>query len=353
MRRIFVIIIFFGIFLFIAYTLVQKPDNNVLLTMFPKPSNISQATLKNLFDSNNNRTVLRNLFDIKVQNNSIFFLDTSLKDYQHKTVTIHRRVSCALESAALHHRNRTIYYVYVGRYPEAAMDTNDINLKPILMYENVQIVYVKIDDLVENTEIEELIKKGSIQKSNYYVEHFKDAFCVILLRKYGGVYMDGDVIILRSLDELGGNFVGKESEEVLGTAILAFNQSGYQFLTSLLNDLNDNYNPKSWGGNGPYLFTRGVKKLCGTTSNFSHNECDYLKIFSENYFFPVYYEDWKQLFDPKYTEEILEITKNSYMIHFWNKLSHEWILDVKSDAPYVTFAKKHCPKTISIQNESF
>nr|XP_022900701.1 lactosylceramide 4-alpha-galactosyltransferase-like [Onthophagus taurus] len=335
MRRVFTVIVFCGILFLITYTLLEKPGN-----LFPKTSN-------------NNRTLLRNLFDINVQNNSIFFLDTSLKDYKHDTITIHRRASCALESAAFHHQNRSIYYVYVGNYSEAAMDTTDINLKTILNYENIQLVYVKINDLVENTEIEELFKKGLIQSSDYYVAHFKDAFCVILLRKYGGVYLDGDVIILKNLDDLGENFVGKEAEEVIGTAILAFNQSSYQLLTTFLNDLNVEYSPTSWAGNGPYLVSRGVKKLCGTTSNFSDNNCDYLKIFSENYFFPVYYVVWRHLFEPQYAEEVLEITKNSYMVRFWNKLSHELILDVKSNAPYVLLAKKHCPNTFFIQQESF
>nr|XP_022913641.1 lactosylceramide 4-alpha-galactosyltransferase-like [Onthophagus taurus] len=340
MRRGFIVIVSFGIFFFITYTLLQNRGNHIVSKSFRTTSH-------------NNRSILKNLFDLNIKNNSIFFLDTSLKDYQNELVTIHRRVSCAVESAALHHRNRSIYYVYVGRYHEATMDINDINFEPILTYENVQVVYVNIEDLVENTEIEGLFKKGLIETSNYYVEHFKDAFCVILLRNYGGIYLDSDVIILKSLNELGENFVGKESEQVLGTAILAFNQSGHHFLTTLLEDLNVNYNPKSWGGNGPYLFTRGVKKLCGTTSNFSGNKCDYLKIFSKNFFFPVYYEDWRHLFDPNYVEEILEITKSSYMIHFWNKLSHNWILDVKSNASYVILAKTHCPNTFLMQNKSF
>nr|XP_022907909.1 lactosylceramide 4-alpha-galactosyltransferase-like [Onthophagus taurus] len=336
MQRVFLIVVSLGFLFIITYTLfLTKPITE------NKPSEEKKL---------NSRLILNNFFNLTIQKHSIFFLDTSLK----RVIAINPRASCALESAALYHPNRSIYYIYVIRNEyNTATTIEEKYLRTVLKeYKNVNVVYAKVPDLIKNTCIQELFGKHLIETSSYFVEHFSDAFRLIVLMKFGGIYLDSDVIVMRSLNDLGLNFVGKESETVLGTAILAFEKGSY-LLNALLKDFNINYDPKSWSGHGPLLLTKLVSALCNTTSNFSHNECDYLKIFPENVLFPVSYHNWRHMFHQKYLNEILEMTKESYLIHFWNKLTHGIILNVKSNAPYLILGKKNCPKTIFNLNKSF
>ncbi|XP_022909611.2 lactosylceramide 4-alpha-galactosyltransferase-like [Onthophagus taurus] len=336
-QRVFIIIISFGFFYFITYILLAtKPPNDDITIILKK-----------------NRQILRNLFDLTIKNNSIFFLETSFKDFEHEVVTINRRASCSLESAALYHRNRSIYYIYVFPNDIKTIYIQDKYLNTVLTYENVHVVYAKIEDLVKNTEIEGLFKKHLIETSDYFVEHFSDAFRVIVLMKFGGIYMDSDVIVLKSLDDLGGNFIGKEFETSLAGGIIGFDGNSIDLLDRILKDFNEHYNPKSWTGHGPFLFTKWVKKLCNATRNFLYHKCDHLKVLPTNLFYPIFYGSWEDLFDPEYVDEVLDKAKNSYLIHFWNKLSYDLIIDSDSNAAYTVLAKKHCPKTFSKLNKLF
>ncbi|XP_022907178.2 lactosylceramide 4-alpha-galactosyltransferase-like [Onthophagus taurus] len=338
--RCFVVIISLGLFYLASYWLLVT-------------NNTTSVSNKHETTSKESPPILKNLFDLVVKENSIFFLETSMKDFEHEVVTINRRASCALESAALHHQNRTIYYIYVFPNDTETIYIKEKYLNMVLTYENIQVVYAKIDDLVRNTEIEELFSKHLIETSPFFVEHFSDAFRAIILMKFGGIYMDSDVIVLKSLDDLGGNFIGKEISTILASGIMGFDENGIDLLSAALEDLNKNYNPKSWGGHGPLLFTKWVKKMCNATANFSYHECDYLRILPTNAFYPVSYGIWRHFFNPKYIDEIRNMVKNSYLIHIWNKLTHGFILEADSNAPYLIFAREHCPKTVSKLYKSF
>lgn len=83
-------------------------------------------------------------------------------------------------------------------------------------------------------------------------------FRFLTLWKYGGIYLDLDVIVTKNLEELGTDFSGVESNTSVAAGILGFNYSGvgHDYATSCLEDLRDHFKGHEWGWNGPGTITR-------------------------------------------------------------------------------------------------
>lgn len=76
--------------------------------------------------------------------------------------------------------------------------------------------------------------------------------------KYGGIYLDLDVIVIKSLEDLPPNFTGSESETNVAAGVMGFapNGIGHHLARTCLYDLKDNFDGHDWGSNGPGVITR-------------------------------------------------------------------------------------------------
>ena len=104
----------------------------------------------------------------------------------------------------------------------------------------------------------------------HWYAHEADLIRLILLYRYGGVYMDTDVILVKPLDPLTVNTLGWQDDHnhLLNTAFLFF-EKGNMFLKSCLEEFVRGYDSYSWAGNGPFLVTR-VWQESYTSSNAVH-----------------------------------------------------------------------------------
>ena len=98
-------------------------------------------------------------------------------------------------------------------------------INALLKYRNVQINYLNITQYAEGTPMEEWIKKGELSRSNYQTSHTSDVLRFLTLWKYGGTYLDLDVVVLKPVDTFS-NYAGVESREFIGSAIINFSQDG-------------------------------------------------------------------------------------------------------------------------------
>lgn len=58
---------------------------------------------------------------------------------------------------------------------------------------------------------EQWIKEDRIFTANVYQTHMSDFLRLLPLYKFGGIYFDSDVIILKSVDDLPPNFASNET----------------------------------------------------------------------------------------------------------------------------------------------
>ncbi|KAI4457162.1 lactosylceramide 4-alpha-galactosyltransferase alpha- 14-galactosyltransferase [Holotrichia oblita] len=197
--------------------------------------------------------------------NSIFFHETSCNSYKHGKIVITKREACAVESAAKLNSNRSVYVLFTSpgilRYEGTESDNV---IRSLLTYNNVHLLHVNIDNYTRNTPIENLYEEGHLEYSYYAQSHMSDLLRYLTLWKYGGIYLDLDVIVIRPFTKLSQNFAGAESERDVAAGVLSFSndEKGHSFATACLHDLKSSYRYNDWGHNGPGVITSSISFAC-------------------------------------------------------------------------------------------
>ncbi|KAF7284770.1 hypothetical protein GWI33_021638 [Rhynchophorus ferrugineus] len=299
--------------------------------------------------------VLDKLVDIQdthVKNDSaVFFLDTSCNSFINGKITITARQACAVESAALMNPYKQIYLLHSspGLLIDDKSESTQI-LKSLGSYSNINILHINLDRFVKGSPVEELWKSKKVYESKFPLTHISDIFRVLLLWRYGGIYMDLDVIVTKNLELLPANFIGAESKSDLNNDVIGLSSKsvGQQFAQELLELLNKNYNGQSWTGNSVSIFNRLAKKWCDKkdVSATVGMNCKSINILKQKVLYPIGYKSWKKLFDDKQVDAFKKDITESYVVHFWNKMSGDTKIPIYSEVPYLQLAREYCPETL-------
>lgn len=70
------------------------------------------------------------------------------------------------------------------------------------------------------------MQKDELFESEYFVSHASDYLRFLTLYKFGGIYMDLDVVVQKSFEKVELNFAGAESIHDVGSGIISFSQNG-------------------------------------------------------------------------------------------------------------------------------
>lgn len=150
--------------------------------------------------------------------NSIFFHETSCRS------SLMQRQACAIESAARIHPNKQIYVLFSSPVSEDTLRNS--SLAKLSSYLNVNFARVHIAEYARNTPLEELVANKEFYRSMWWVEHTSDVLRSLTLYKWGGVYLDTDMLVVKSLTSLGNNWVTKEIPVLLNGAAIAISKDG-------------------------------------------------------------------------------------------------------------------------------
>ncbi|KOB65148.1 Uncharacterized protein OBRU01_23160 [Operophtera brumata] len=145
---------------------------------------------------------------------SIFFHETSCRG------GLNSRQACAVESAAKSHPWRNIYVLFSGPVTESALHITSSSLFVLKKYPNINFARVHIDEYAKNTAVEEFLAKKTIHASPYKITHTSNYLRFITLFKYGGLYLDMDMIVLKPFYGLGRNWVVRENDHFIGSAVV-------------------------------------------------------------------------------------------------------------------------------------
>lgn len=107
------------------------------------------------------------------------------------------------------------------------------------------------------------------------------------------------------------------------------------------------FNGTSWAGIGPLLITRILKQF-----NCDVEKCEFTKL-PINDLYAIHYTEWEKLFDVAQTEMVLNRTRDSIGVHFWNKFSFNRTVSVGADVAYGRLAAEYCPKVYRTCGEYF
>ncbi|CAF2102541.1 BnaA05g29310D [Brassica napus] len=153
------------------------------------------------------------------------------------------------------------------------------------------------------------------------------------LFKFGGVYLDTDMIVLKSFKTLR-NVIGAQTLEPvsrnwtrLNNAVLVFDKS-HPLLRKCIEEFALTFNGNVWGHNGPYLVSRVARAVEGTVGyNFT--------VMTPPAFYSVNWIEIGKLFTVPRTEKdrkrvevkVLEMQRRSYGLHLWNKFSSKFQIE--------------------------
>ncbi|KDR09060.1 hypothetical protein L798_00746, partial [Zootermopsis nevadensis] len=257
-----------------------------------------------------------------------------------------KRQACSIESAAKINSDASVHLLYTCSM-NGGIKTSPEYVKRLFKYPNIKIWKLDIPEFLSGTPLQDWNFKEYLETSNWPVEHSSDILRYVSLLKYGGTYLDLDVVIRKSLEKLGTNYLGKESSDSLSTCVLNFASEGIGRNVSemCVNEILNNFWGESWNHNGPDLVTRVLKKLCGveTVEEMNPDRCSGLKVLPEINFAPFSYPQWKSLFSSTDVYEIMNQMNSSFGVHVWNKLSKDENINLLSTQPYGLLALQFCP----------
>ncbi|CAK9829402.1 Lactosylceramide 4-alpha-galactosyltransferase [Anthophora retusa] len=274
---------------------------------------------------------------------NIFFHETSCFD--DAGLVLNTRQACAVESAAKMNPNMNVYLLFVS--PLKISDQSREIFNQLLTYPNIRIRHINPKEYTRNTPLDTWYKTDALKKSKWPRNHMSDVLRYLTLWKYGGIYLDLDVVVTTSLEGLR-NFAGAEDWNHIAAGVMGLDMTeiGRRVADTCISDMKANFRGDIWGNNGPGVITRALHKICSAKyiRDMTTIRCHGFKVFSPSAFYPVHYKKWKMYFETKHTNETMKLIEKAMAIHVWNRLSKSKQVHVNSNVPYAIIARKHCPK---------
>ncbi|PSS10258.1 Alpha 1,4-glycosyltransferase domain protein [Actinidia chinensis var. chinensis] len=174
------------------------------------------------------------------------------------------------------------------------------------------------------------LRKGNVDPGEVSLgQNLSNLLRLALLYKFGGVYIDTDVILLKSLSKLR-NVIGAQTIDLetgnwsrLNNAVMVFDK-GHPLLYKFIEEFALTFDGNKWGHNGPYLVSRVVSRVKGRPG-FDFD------VLSPMAFYPV---DWSRIsglfLGPRnethlkwLSGKLNHIRSQSYAVHLWNRQSRK------------------------------
>ncbi|KAM8720537.1 hypothetical protein ACLKA7_006562 [Drosophila subpalustris] len=272
------------------------------------------------------------------------------------TISSSQGKACSIESAALHHSSFEVFVLFAC---PTIRKVSDPIIEALLSYNNVKLRYVNLWRFAEGTPIEDWIKKTDLFLSRYQMFHMSDMLRILTLYRFGGIYFDMDVVVLRSFENEPPNFMGAETSKSIGNSVIGLepNGLGHKVANEILIDFYKNYVGHKWAHNGPQSLVRTMTAVCGTKNvnlmRKEPNRCQGIKVFDINAFYEINWIQGQLFFDEKHANQTLRRLTNSYVIHTWNHVFNKWPYSVHSKIPYIQLAAKHCPRVFAATGKLF
>lgn len=95
----------------------------------------------------------------------------------------------------------------VGFSPSHQMS---IEATTLLTYPNIHFRNVNVTKFVDGTLAEDWFKKDRIFETKYFKNNLSNFLRLLVLYKFGGIYLDLDVVVQKRIDQLPSNFVTDE-----------------------------------------------------------------------------------------------------------------------------------------------
>jgi len=225
-------------------------------------------------------------------------------------------------------------------------ESGSLVLKPFLD-KRFKLIAIKpdFDYLFKDTHAEKWfkgLKKGNVSPGEVSLgQNMSNLLRLALLYKFGGIYMDTDVIVLKRFTKLR-NVIGAQTIDLetrnwsrLNNAVLIFDKK-HPLLFKFIEEFALTFDGNKWGHNGPYLVSRVVSRVNGRPEfNFT--------VLPPPAFYPVDWSRIRSFFrgprDKVHStwlhKKLEQIKSESFAVHLWNKQSREIKVESGSIINYI------------------
>ncbi len=144
--------------------------------------------------------------------------------YRIPNLSVICRQACAIESAARMNPKHEVFVLFASPvgFRDSTVSNLPTNIEVLKTYPNVHLRNVNLWKYVEDTPLESWLSNNTLFESMYFHEHLSQVLRYLTLYKFGGLYLDLDLIVQRNFDELGQNFAGDDTEIAIGCGVLHF-----------------------------------------------------------------------------------------------------------------------------------
>ncbi|XP_058660935.1 lactosylceramide 4-alpha-galactosyltransferase-like [Ammospiza caudacuta] len=267
---------------------------------------------------------------------NVFFVETS------EQTAPSYLFSCSVESAARTHPASRVVVLMKGLAKGNVRLPRHWAFSLLSCFPNVEILPLDLKELFSGTPLKRWYLWPLRQWEPHFLPNLSDACRIVLMWKFGGIYLDTDFIVLKNLQNLT-NALGIQDDHELNGAFLSF-EAKHKFMELCMQDFVQNYNGWAWGHQGPELLTRVFKKWCSIRTIKSMS-CKGVSALAQEVVYPIPWQDWKKLFGAVSALELQKLLKNTYAVHIWNKLSHGTKLEIPSQALLAQLYSQFCPAT--------
>ncbi|KAL7636434.1 UNVERIFIED_CONTAM: hypothetical protein RMT77_013209 [Armadillidium vulgare] len=274
---------------------------------------------------------------------SIFFIESFKKDY------LPARTLCSIESAALFHRNTFIDVMMTSQSLRKSEGIKSL----LKAYSNVRFFHLNATTLYMESTLKEWFLEEKWKLTKYSNMNFGNPLRFLLLYKYGGIYLDMDVFVLKNLKK-EENFAGLESQEKVNSAIMGF-RKGHPFIKDCITEITQPVDVNSWGIYGPILVTNIFKRRChAKLPDTTLKNCSDIKLFQKKVLYPLSWADINKFFEEH--QELTDTLLNHpdiLTLHLWNKHTKTNIISLEGQSILSVIARRSCPITAFVFDYKF
>ncbi|XP_068089378.1 alpha-1,4-N-acetylglucosaminyltransferase-like [Hyperolius riggenbachi] len=252
-------------------------------------------------------------------------------------------VLCAIESAARIYPDRPVVYFMKGLGNITTQDEEDKarqNFPSLSSFPNVYFFPLRMEELFNKTPLISWFQKVDPKKERYWIHVLSDACRFSLVWRYGGIYMDTDIISVQPIPK--DHFVAPQNAEEFSSGVFGLSPN-HDLAWEFMENFVQNYRGEVWGYQGPGVVTRVLKKECKDTKISMENDviCGNLTYLKPERFYPISYYNWKRYFE---VWDNLPTFNKSYGLHLWNFLNNDKkTMEPGSNTLVEHLYKNNCP----------
>ncbi|XP_006883418.1 PREDICTED: alpha-1,4-N-acetylglucosaminyltransferase [Elephantulus edwardii] len=252
--------------------------------------------------------------------------------------------TCAVESAARIYPERLVVFFMktINGSTELPPNITHPAFSLLSAIDNVFLLPLDMKRLFEDTPLFLWYTQIDARAQKYWLHVSSDACRLALIWKYGGIYMDTDVISIKPIPE--ENFLAAQGSQESSNGVFGFIPH-HPFLWACMENFVEHYNSDIWGNQGPHLMTRMLKLWCRLRDfhEVSDLSCLNISFLHPQRFYPISYPQWRRYYDVWDREPSFN---HSYALHLWNYMNQEKRPVVRGSNTLVeNLFRKYCPKT--------